>query len=133
MWLQQGDMQLLGEDNWGNPTRNRHFSLELEDMVGHGNPLVENTLQCLDPQRRKDLGQEEQNQDPLLSFQPAEMKQAHMKCASVEEELDQYMVDLMEGPSFFHPVCMEETGTQSQEVLYEGQSPHHCLIVFFHC
>jgi hypothetical protein len=33
------------------------------------------------------------------------------------------MVDLMEGPSFFHPNCMEETGTQSQEVLYEGQSP----------
>jgi hypothetical protein len=80
-----------------------------------------------------DLGQEEPNQDPLLSFQQAEMKQAHMKYISVEEELDQYTVDLLEGPSFFHPYCMEETGTQSQEVLYEGQSPYHCLIVFFHC
>jgi hypothetical protein len=44
MWVQQGDTQLLGEDNWGNPLVNGHFSLELEDMVGQGNPLVENTL-----------------------------------------------------------------------------------------
>jgi hypothetical protein len=126
-------MQLLGEDNWGNPSVSGHFSLELDIMVGHGNPLVENTLQCLDPLGRKDLRQEEQNQDPLFCFQQAEMKQAHMKYVSVEEALDQLMVDVMEGPSFFHPVCMEETGTQSLEVLYEGQSPHHCLIVFFHC
>jgi hypothetical protein len=56
------------------------------------------------------LGQEEQNQDPLLSFQQAEMKQAHMKYASVEEELDQHMLDLMEGPSFFHPDCMRTQG-----------------------
>jgi hypothetical protein len=40
-------MQLLGEDNWGNPLVSRHFSLGLEDVVGQRNALVENNLQNL--------------------------------------------------------------------------------------
>jgi hypothetical protein len=60
-WLQQGDMQTLGEDDWGNPPRNGHISLELEDTVGHGNPLGQNMVQSLDPLGIMDLRQEEPN------------------------------------------------------------------------
>jgi hypothetical protein len=54
-------MQILGEDDWGNPPRNGNFSLELEDTVGHGNPLGQNMVQSLDPLGIMDLRQEEPN------------------------------------------------------------------------
>jgi hypothetical protein len=34
------DIQFLREVNWGQPWVNRHFSPEMEDVVGQGNPLV---------------------------------------------------------------------------------------------
>jgi hypothetical protein len=34
------DIQFLREVNWGQPWVKRHFSLEMEDVVGQGNPLV---------------------------------------------------------------------------------------------
>lgn len=37
-------IQLLGEDNEENLSVDRHFSLQMEDVVGQGNPLVENNL-----------------------------------------------------------------------------------------
>jgi hypothetical protein len=61
-------MQLLGEDNWGNPSVNGHFSLELGYMVGHRNPLGQNTVRGLDALGSMDLGQEGQNLETLLYF-----------------------------------------------------------------
>jgi hypothetical protein len=37
-----GDIQLLGEDDWGNHSVNRHFSLGVEDGLSQGNPRLKN-------------------------------------------------------------------------------------------
>jgi hypothetical protein len=47
MWVQWGDIQILGKIIGGNPSVDRHLSLGVEDAIGQGSPLVENNLNIL--------------------------------------------------------------------------------------
>lgn len=40
----EGKIQLLGADNEENLLVDRHFSLQMEEVEGQGNPLAENNL-----------------------------------------------------------------------------------------